>query len=335
MAKTLIIGFGRSGKDLHLRCLLKLAHPEGNGKPFREEIGVVEPERAPLVDVNVPRLQTFKNISDARGCFDDDTVVHVCTPPSTHLGVLREVARCGYRRIIVEKPLVDGLADLVELRALIKDHGLAIFVVANWLTSSLTARLREAMPRHCGGRWSLIRISQLKPRFTRTLSNPSHKTVFDVEMPHQVALSILLAGADVQVRTADCSQMVVNRTAIPSMGEATITLEDKCGRLIVLHSDLTAPIRQRSVEVTFSDGSRIVGFYPVTEADGFSQLFTFREGHTAMEREILFDDPLSAFFTEVYHHFEEDGGKPVSDVDFHTVVVSTISKAKSACGLRS
>ena len=327
MGKTLIVGFGRSGRDLHLRCLRKLPH---------RQIGVVEVDAAPLSRVNLPEVEVFQSLAEARHRFDEETVVHICTPPSTHLDVLRKAARCGYSRIIVEKPLVDRITDLAPLHALVNQHKLVVFVVANWLTSSLSTRLRQLLQKRPDRRWSRVTISQIKPRFARSLSNSGRETIFDVEIPHQIALSLLFGDGDLEVRGAECSDMVVNRTRIPYMGKATITLEDKQGRVIVVHSDLTAPIRQRSIDVLFEDGTRAVGYYPSTEADNFSQLLTFQKAHDApIEHEILLDDPLSAFMNEVYTYFEHDGSRPTSDVDFNTAVVCTISKAKRVCGLRS
>jgi predicted dehydrogenase len=327
MSKTLIVGFGRSGRDLHLRCLRKLEH---------REIGVVEVDAAPLSGVSTPDVEVFGSLAEARHRFDEETVVHICTPPSTHLDVLREAARCGYSRIIVEKPLVDRITDLPPLHALVHQHKLVVFVVANWLSSSLSTRLRQLLQKRPDRRWSRVIISQIKPRFARSLSNSGRETIFDVEIPHQIALSLLFGDGDLEVRGAECTDMIVNRTRIPYMGKATITLEDKQGRVIVVHSDLTAPIRQRSIDVRFEDGTRAVGYYPSTEADNFSQLLTFQKEHDVpIEHEILLDDPLSAFMSEVYTYFEHDGSRPASDVDFNTAVVCTISKAKSVCGLRS
>lgn len=327
MRKTLIVGFGRSGRDLHLHCLTK-AQPR--------QIGIVDVEPATLSTLNMPHVEVFQSLADARRRFDEETVVHICTPPSTHLDVLREVARCGYSRIIVEKPLVDRVTDLSPLHSLVNQHGLVVFVVANWLSSSLTSRLWPLLQSRPDRRWSRVTISQVKPRFARSLSNSRRETIFDVEIPHQIALSLLFGGGDLEVREAECSDMIVNRTRIPHMGKATITLEDKQGRVIVVHSDLTSPIRERSVDVLFEDGTRTVGYYPSTEADNFSQLLTFQKEHDVpVEHEILLDDPLSSFINEVYTYFEHDGSRPASDVDFNTAVVCTISKAKTVCGLRS
>jgi predicted dehydrogenase len=326
MRKTLIVGFGRSGRDLHWHCLAKGAH---------RQIGIVDVEPVPPSILTAPHVEVFPSLAEARHRFDEETVVHICTPPPTHLEVLRETARCGYTRLIVEKPLVDRVTDLSPLHALVSQYKLAVFVVANWLSSSLTSRLRQLLQRRPDRRWSRVTISQVKPRFARSLSNSRRETIFDVEIPHQIALSHFFGDGDLEVRGAECSDMVVNRTRIPYMGKATITLEDKQGRVIVVHSDLTSPIRQRSVDVLFEDGTRTVGYYPSTGADNFSQLLTFQKAHEApVEHEILLDDPLSTFIDEVYGYFEHDGCRPASDVAFNTAVVCTISKAKSACGLR-
>jgi|RhiMetdeSRZDD1v2_1073273.scaffolds.fasta_scaffold24324_3 predicted dehydrogenase len=332
--QTLIVGFGRSGRELHLRCLRKMQNGNGTGGAPRR-IGIIDVDHRPLSTAEQPDIEAFKSLEDARPYFDTDTVVHVCTPPPTHLEVLREAARYGYSRVIVEKPLVSRLADLAILQGVVKEHRLTVFVVANWLSSALTGRLRERLQRSADQTWSKVTISQIKPRFARSLATWGQETIFDVEIPHQIALALVLGGADLEVRHAECSDMVVNRTRIPHMGQATITMEDKHGRVIVLHSDLTAPFRQRSVEVLFENGTRSVGYYPSTDADSFSQLLTFHRQHDApVSHEIFVDEPLSAFLHEVYDYFEHDGRRPASDVDFNAAVVSTIAKAKATCGLR-
>jgi predicted dehydrogenase len=332
MRQTLIVGFGRSGRDLHLRCLRRVPPAAGNGAAA-SRIGIVDVGKRPL-SADLTDVEAFGSLDDARQHFDADTVVHVCTPPSTHLDVVREAARLGYSRIIVEKPLVDRAADLVTIETLVTRYRLTVFVVANWLSSALTWRVRELLHHRPDREWSRVTISQVKPRFSRTLSTVSRETIFDVEIPHQIALSLFLGGGDLEVRRAECTDMVVNSTRIPYMGKATITLEDKHGRVIVVYSDLTAPVRQRSVEVVFDDGTRTVGYYPSTDADSFSQLLTYQKQHeTPVAHEILLDDPLASFLREVYSYFEQGGRRPASDVGFNAAVVSTISKAKAACGL--
>lgn len=333
MRQTLIVGFGRSGRDLHLRCVRRVPSFNGNGAT---RVGIVDVGNRlsgvhPLLDV-----EAFPSLTEARRRFDADTIVHVCTPPSTHLDVIRETARLGYSRLIVEKPLVDRPADLEALHALVQEHRLSVFVVANWLSSALTWRLREQLQNRPDRGWARVTISQVKPRFSRSLSTLSKETIFEVEIPHQIALSLFLGGAELEVRRAECTDMVVNRTRIPYMGTATITLEDKHGRVIVVYSDLTSPIRERSVEIVFDDGTRTLGYYPSTEADSFSQLLTFqKDDATPVAHEVLLDDPLGAFMREVYGYFEQTGRRPASDVDFNTAVVATIGKAKAACGLHA
>jgi predicted dehydrogenase len=334
MRKTLIVGFGRAGRDLHLRCLRRMPLAAGNGAAA-SRIGIVDVGKRPLSIAALSDVEAFPSLADARTEFDDETIVHVCTPPSTHLDVVREAACQGYSRIIVEKPLVDRATDLAAVHRLVKEGRLTLFVVANWLSSALTWRVRELLHNHPERGWSRVTISQVKPRFSRSLSTVSPETIFDVEIPHQVALSLFLGGGDLEVRRAECTDMVVNRTRIPYMGTATITLEDEYGRVIVVYSDLTSPVRQRSVEVVFDDGTRTVGYYPSTDADSFSQLLMYqRNDDRPVAHEILLDDSLAAFLREVYGYFEQGGRRPASDVDFNAAVVSTIGKAKAACGLR-
>jgi hypothetical protein len=45
--QTLIVGFGRSGRDLHLRCLRKMQNGNGNGQAPRQ-IGIIDVEHRPL-----------------------------------------------------------------------------------------------------------------------------------------------------------------------------------------------------------------------------------------------------------------------------------------------
>lgn len=332
MRQTLIVGFGRSGRDLHLRCLGRVPPVNGNGA---SRIGIVDVGKRPLSSAHGQAdLEVFGSLTDARRHFDGNTIVHVCTPPATHFDVIREAARQGYSRMIVEKPLVDRLTDLDALHALVKERRLTVFVVANWLSSALTWRLRELLQNRPERAWSRVTVSQVKPRFSRSLSTLSKETIFDVEIPHQIALALFLGGGDLEVRRAECTDMVVNSTRIPYMGTATIMLEDKHGRVIVVYSDLTAPIRQRSVEILFDDGTRTVGYYPSTEADSFSQLLTFQKDHdAAVAHEIVLDDPLAAFLREVYAYFEQNARRPASDVDFNSAVVATICRAKAVCGL--
>jgi predicted dehydrogenase len=248
--------------------------------------------------------------------------------------VVREAAELGYRRLIVEKPLACTMDEVGQIQALRAEYKLQVFVVATWLSSSLTARLRAMLEEPLTGAWTKMSIQQLKPRFSQTLNNRSHTSALEVEIPHQVALSLYLAGTSVEVMAASCSDMRVNGTTVPLMGSASIVLQHVNGQSSLLHSDLTAPVRERSVEILFEDGRRVVGYYPSEAKDSFSQLHVFNGENALVSRDIFFDDPLSAFLAETYRYFENGAGKPPSsDLDFHEAVMSVLWEAKRQSGL--
>jgi predicted dehydrogenase len=334
MLRPLIVGFGRAGRDLHLRCLRKTRaeHPH----LISADVGVVTEEDPYLSDLCAGGIRPFGSLADARQIFSEDSVVHICTPPATHFHVLQEAAELGYRRIIVEKPLACTMEEVSLIRALRARYKLQIFVVATWLSSSLTARLKAMLAAPPAGAWTKMSIQQLKPRFSHTLNNRSHTSALEVEIPHQVALSLYLAGTNVEVTAASCSDMRVNGTTVPLMGSASIVLQHVNGQSSWLHSDLTAPVRERSVEIVFADGRRVVGYYPSEAKDSFSQLHVYNGENALVSRDVFFDDPLSTFLAETYAYFECGAGDPPpSNLDFHEAVMSVLWEAKRRTGLAS
>jgi len=334
MLRSLIVGFGRAGRDLHLRCLRKTRaeHPH----LISPEIGVVAEGEPYLNDLCVGGIRPFGSLVEARQVFGEDSVVHICTPPATHFDVLREAAELGYRRLIVEKPLACTMDEVSQIRALRARYKLQIMVVATWLSSSLTARLKAMLAAPPTGAWTKMSIQQLKPRFSQTLNNRSHTSALEVEIPHQVALSLYLTGTNVEVTAASCSDMRVNGTTVPLMGSASIVLQHVDGQSSLLHSDLTAPVRERSVEIIFADGRRVVGYYPSEAKDSFSQLHVYDGENALVSRDVFFDDPLSAFLAETYSYFECGAGDPPpSNLDFHEAVMSVLWEAKRQSGLVS
>jgi predicted dehydrogenase len=332
MLQPLIVGFGRAGRELHLRCLQKAR--ADHARLISPEIGVVAYEEEYYDGSDANGLRLFESMADARKIFGEDCIVHICTPPASHFSVIREAAELGFKRLIVEKPLASTLDEVEQIQALRKTHKLEVFVVATWLTSSLTARLKTMLDARSANAWTRMSISQLKPRFSRTLNNRSHTTALDVEIPHQVALSLYLIGRNMEVIAASCSDMRVNGTTIPLMGAATILLQGPNGQLCALHSDLTAPVRQRSIEIVFEDGGKVVGYFPSEGTDSFSQLHSFGQANELVKREVFFDDPLSTFLEETYRYFEFGLVQaPASNIDFHESVMSVLCEAKRRSGL--
>jgi len=329
---SLIVGFGNSGRALHLRALLH-ARRLCKGDPIfaMSPIVAVDPRlsaKQRMRDDHTVAL--FRSLDAVEKIEPAATVVHVCTPPLTRVETLRVLSRCGYRRLICEKPVAASLGDLHKMLEIITDNGIDIAVVSPWLSSTLTLRLSGIVVSGQLGALRSMRIVQRKPRFTRTRDSVDHPTAFEVEIPHSVGVALYLGGARATVVDADATSMVVDGVEYPHLGGACIRLEHPSGARTTIESDLTAPVRERSIELAFERGT-VVGHYPVGD-DSYSQL-DIQSEDGAQEREIIPDDQLTKMMIDWYSHFAGLGPRPLSDLRLNVEVTDVVAEAKRAAGI--
>lgn len=332
MFRSLIVGFGRAGEHLHLHCLRKarkLCMDEGL---FSEIVGVVDPKIVSSTYLRDGSIYMFHDLLDVRGFDPLSTVVHICTLPIDHLTTIRKVAELGYTKIIVEKPLAISLRGLEETIQLQERWHLDLLIVANWLSSSLTKSLKDLLDSNKFGHLCQLAIEQHKPRFLRTLRDSGHTTAFDVELPHQVALALYLAGQGIQVIDAACTDMQCGTMIIPYMGTARMTMLHDSGLKSFLFSDLTAQTRKRCVRLSFKN-HLVEGCFPAAADVSYSRLRVYDCDHQVLETKLLADDPLTTCFQEYYRYYKRYGHKPVSDLSFNTIVVSAMTQAKVLSGI--
>jgi predicted dehydrogenase len=332
MLGTLIVGAGRAGRGLHLAALIRARERCSGERVFSSRRPVAVD---PLVARHAARggLDLLDVVDDVSDVADPaDTVVHVCVPPLSHVPALRALAEAGFRKILVEKPLVTSLEEMAELDALVADHGLDIGVVSPWLSSSLTLKLRDIVRGEVLGRLRALRIEQHKPRFSRTRSRCNHPTAFEVELPHSVGVALALAGRDASVTGAMCDDMHIGALVIPALGGARLRLEHSTGVTTEIRSDLTAPMRQRTLTATFEEGE-VVGHYSVGSDDHYAQLELVRAGSPPEPREVFLDEPFPRLVTQWYRYYAGVGARPSSDLDFNRQVVEILCAAKESCGL--
>ncbi|MFE5796540.1 Gfo/Idh/MocA family protein [Streptomyces sp. NPDC056503] len=325
MRQPLIIGLGRAGSGLHLRALRTAR--DRSPDLWRGPVVAVDPRpgrRAPLPD----GVTVTATLDEARALLPPDrAVVHVCTPPATRLPVLAELSAAGYRDLIVEKPLATDTAELTAITELVARHGTRLAVVAHWPASALADRLRAAIASGALGRLLRIDVAQHKPRFTRSLRpDDGHPTAFDVELPHSLGLVLSLAGP-AETTGARLTDLRIGETVRPGLGSAVLDLLHANGVRTRIHSDLTAPVRERRVALTFEHGTTVAHFAP-SDADDHVQL------DIAGRREVFRDDALTAFLHRTYTRFAtvppED---PSWDADFtlHADAVRLLGAAKRRC----
>jgi predicted dehydrogenase len=291
--------------------------------PERRLLGIVDP----LAAVPDPPAPVVPDLAHLRCGDPADAVVHVCVPPAEHQAVVRRAAALGYRRFIIEKPLADSLAGATEIARLAEDDRLAVVVVANWLFSGLTDRIREELRR--AGPPALLRMRQSKMRISRTLSSPEPGTAYAVEMPHMLALAVHLLGEDVELRCAAAGDMVVGGRRVAAMGSADMQL--RVGTVDVhLSSDLASPVRERWVDITWADGTRLRGYLSGDASELWSQQTWRAADGSVRARCIIPDDTLGRLMLEAYAWFEGRGPRPASDLALHVLVCRLLDEAASA-----
>jgi predicted dehydrogenase len=322
------VGLGRSGAGLHLPALTlaRLSRPAESlfdSRPF-----ITFDPRADRLDPPSGTVRAGSFAAAAAMTDPASTVVHLCTPPTARIEVLAELARAGFRKILIEKPLTSDAVSLEAIEELRGRWNLELAVVAQWLTSTLTDRIKQILRDGQHGSLRCVRMVQRKPRFTRSLASDGHPTAFDVEMPHSVGVALEIAGA-ARVRDAGWTDMIVDDVIIPRMGAAWLELDHPADVYTIIHSDLTAPDRERRIALDL-DGATLTGHYPSSGADDYAQLKISTGRHET--REIFRDDALTTFMTAAYRRFAESGpGGWETALARSAEVVRLIGAAKKIC----
>lgn len=317
MLHSLVLGLGRAGAGLHLPVLDKArtAAPDlfHTGLPLAcDRAAPQHPPPNGAIVVDGPTAAA-RRTDPAR------TVAHVCTPPDDRLDLLTELADLGFTKIIAEKPLTADEREHTRIAELRERRGLRIAVVAHWLESALTARLRGFITSGELGSLQMMSFRQDKPRFQRSATTSGHPTAFDVEIPHSLGVALDLAGP-AEVVAARHTDMHLPGRRLPGMGGAELDLHHFGGTSTSIRSDLTSPVQRRSVELTFTDG-RVIGHYPISENDDHAQLIT-----PDSRVEIFRDDALTAFVVRTYRRFRD---QPTGDTfTAHSEVLRLIAAAK-------
>ncbi|MFE4670239.1 hypothetical protein ACFRI7_07630 [Streptomyces sp. NPDC056716] len=323
-ARTLIIGLGRAGLGLHWAVLRRLRATGRHTDLFDPAPVLTLDPVTPALPVAAEGLRHVSSLDQARTLLDPErTVVHLCTPPVARLGLLRELAAAGFRRIVVEKPLASDRASVREIVGLSRTEGLRLAVVAPWLASALTGRLARLVDAGALGALRSIEVRQYKPRMGRTLADNGHPTAFDIEPPHSLGVCLRLAGP-ARLTGAELADMRIGDTVVAGMGRAELTLRhDTVTSRIV--SDLTAPVRERRIQLDFTDG-QVVAHYPGAEDDHYAQLRISRRGRPETW-DVFPDDALSTYLLDTYRALR-DGTDLAAQLHLASRVVELLADAK-------
>jgi predicted dehydrogenase len=323
--RSLVIGLGRSGAGLHLPVLRRLRDTAGRGLLADARIVGCDPA-GPGTDFGSTEPVWTASVRQAARLLDpDETVAHVCTPPTARVPVLTELARHGFRNVVVEKPLAADTGDLEEILRLRDSAGLRLAVVAPWLASELTRRLVNLVHDGRLGRLRSVSVVQSKPRFRRSLSTTGHPTAFDVELPHSLGVALRLAGP-AEVISASCADLVLGDRRMARLGGAGMRLRHTGGVRTHLMSDLAAPVRERRITLRFERGTA-TGNYAVGSDDDHAQLMVAAAG--LHEHSVFPDDSLGLCLLNAYRAFAGRTEDRPGDFELAVDVVRLIAAAKA------
>jgi|GEM_PF-2318801 len=333
MLQTFVIGLGHAGAGLHLPVLqrararqLQEPHEPPHQPLFADgplvacDPLVQDPrDGAPPGVIVAPSLTEGARLVEPRR-----TVVHVCTPPAVRAGLLGRLADLGFRMFVVEKPLAVTEHELARITRLVAQRGLRLAVVAQWLASSLTARLHDLVLGGTLGPLRSMSAAQHKARFRRTLDTPGHHpSAFDVEVPHAVGVAVRLAGT-AEVSAAASTDLLVDGAMVPRMGSASLALQHATGVRTEIRSDLTSPVRTRRITLRFAGGIA-TGHYPVSRDDDVAQLLVTGDGPA--RHSVFRDDALTAFLLHAYRTFGS-GSWSGAELGLHCEVVRLLCAAR-------
>lgn len=328
---AIVVGHGYAARAFHLPALRRLQ----SDLLVADRIGIVEPLAAANAEWPAS-VMPARDLKELAGAFPArHSVVHVCSPPNTHANVIRRCARMGFRRIIVEKPLVTTRADLDDIGQLVRATGIDLLVVANWLASRLTDTVLDCLLAGSHSHVEQITLRSSKSRVGKSLSTSSHTTAFAVEMPHLMALALYLSGTGMSVGYARSGDLEVDGRRVKMMGAAELLLHSEHGYDVHLVTNLCSPRRERSVFVRWRDGTRLIGHYPCDSADLYSQISIVDGDGRVLDHRMFEDDTVHRFMAQAYAYFAGDDSRPRSDLTIHAKAIELLLEARDSAAGRA
>jgi len=259
---VVIVGMGKAGL-IHYNCYMKAQrHSDIN----LNVVALVDPqihEREIDTSVFNPHLLTsFKSLPSLLG--NRPVVVDVCAPNRSHYEIVlstKMLAKPPF--IIVEKPLC---LTQREVDYLLNNYP-SLFVAENYLYSKVTAEIRgvierlDLKPYSLETKFTKNRVADtLRGRgYSRNIQSPPH--AFEIEMPHQLAVALLLMGDINSVESSVCYPMKTNKGLIAKHGAGRLVVKHVNGSISKHWTSLQDPYTIRMIKVKCKNNMVIIGEY--------------------------------------------------------------------------
>lgn len=316
-AVSVVIGYGRAGRDLHHRSLRELA---ARGVVGGEVIIVdrVRPAGLTVGDRWMPDLAACVAALPDLGA----AVFHVAVPVAEHHSVVVALLDAGARQIVLEKPMAETAVAARTLVDLARRAGARLVPMAVWPSSAVTREVRRAIDDGRVGRPVILRMEQSKPRYQRTLDDAAHRSPFEIEMPHQVLLALDLCGPVERVDDVRCWPMAFGEIELTNAGGAMVRLVHRGGAVSALVSDLTSPVRIRRLYIE-GESNAVTAHFPISSDDHVGHVLV--AGDPAPLR--MRDAPLTQFLAEAYRYFDGRRPDPPTGVELHLEAMEVLETA--------
>lgn len=331
--KTVIIGFGHAGRDLHLKCIRKLQIKNRLKLRLDRKVIAVDPKFSSIdtYKTDMFDLTLLNDVKEIDGLNPINAVVHICTPPNQRSAIVKDILEIGFKNVIIEKPIASSLLELHEIKKLQSLYDARILVVGNIISSRLTKKILGMLNSGDHGHISTITMIQNKPRFSLSLEKIGSENIFDIELPHQVSLVQHLLSTKIDPVHIYVKDMHASNQKVPDMGSAKLTLKSENGVLIELISNLESPIRERKIVLLFKNGESIVGFFPISGDDQYSQIELYDTNRCLVYKDKFVDDPLTCCFEEYYDYFQSEKPGNITHtvkVEYQEKVIELMERAK-------
>ncbi|MFI0980751.1 Gfo/Idh/MocA family oxidoreductase [Streptomyces sp. NPDC021093] len=329
--RTVIVGYGRAGRELHHVAMNEAATTASAGLHSPDVIAV-DPRRPASLPERTHWLADVRELARHPAADMDRTVFHLATPPGSRLPVLRALLDLGARAVVVEKPFAATRSEALAMRAAAASAGAHLVPVAVWPSSTVTHRLSRELGEigELGVLQRLV-MEQSKPRPPRAGDGGvGHRSAFDIEMPHQLLLALHLAGPVSDVLAAQTEPYPGGDPAVARLGGARLVVRHRSGVVSELVSDFTVSHRRRSLTALASHGWAR-GDYPLS-ADAREGVFESSRQRSAVA---LPDRPLTRFLADTYRYLAGDTGTPPAgtDLDLHVHATAVLALAARTAGI--
>lgn len=334
MNNIVIVGCGTQAMK-HLECYAKLR------KKFDIRIsGLVDPEERHIEHCKDMLIKKSFDLSKTVAAASIDQIrkktvlqhatVDIITPNHLHYSTAEAAMHYGAKNLIIEKPLAHRLVEAKRFSGLNCNIG----VMENYLFSALTKSIYDYVSLHL-----------LSPIFVKTEFSKDRRLdsaggrgtgdayvphVFEVEMPHQIAIVRHILGAIDEISDAWHHDMILPDGRISNHGEGAITLmhanKIPSYNFSCLQGFRHMPINYRNIRIYCSDKTKIIGFYPTT-MDLDASLFIYKENRM-VHREVLKDDSLANSLEYTLHCFERKSPL-MNGCQFGLEIMRIIEKARS------